>query len=63
MPNLGANNTYAGDVADGRNVPDELQEVDAEGWSDDSRASRFDLHEHSIRLGGFGVLSMLWHPS
>lgn len=54
--------TYAGDLFAGKSVDDRPSAVSAEGWSDDPRAEDFDIHEHSVRLGAYGVLSLLWHP-
>jgi hypothetical protein len=36
--------------------------VSAEGWSDDASAEDAEVYEHSMRLGTYGVLTLLWHP-
>jgi hypothetical protein len=54
--------TYAGDLFTGKQVDDRPSAVSAEGWCDDPNAVDAEVQEHSIRLGTYGVLTLLWHP-
>ncbi len=54
--------TYAFDVASGRQVDDRMQLTDGAAWSDSSRAEAVELYEHSVALPlRDGVLTLLWH--
>ena len=55
--------TYAADALEGKDVPDGPEEIDAELWSTDTRAERQKLlFENTVRLAGYGALSLLWVP-
>lgn len=54
--------TYAGDLHAGTLVDDRQQQVDGDAWSDSDGASAVDLFEHSVRVSGRSVLTMLWYP-
>lgn len=55
--------TYAGDEHAGRSVPTRPQRVEARAWSDSDWIRDQDIFEHTMRLGGTGlVLSILWDP-
>lgn len=55
--------TYAGDIFAGNRVDDRPQLVPGDAWSDDSRASSWELYEHSMQIGQYGVLTLLSCPS
>ncbi len=50
--------TYAGDVHACVAVDDRPQLIDGCAWGSEEE---IDLHEHSIELGNYGVLTFLWH--
>ena len=57
------NATYAGDLHAGRNIPSRPQRVEARAWSDATWIGDQDVFEHTMLLGGTGmVLTMLWEP-
>jgi len=53
--------TYAGDLFAGKSVVDRISQVDGDAWSDSPWASRIDLFEHSRKVRGSSVLTLLWH--
>lgn len=56
--------TYAGDLHAGRDIPSRPQRVEARAWSDATWIGDQDVFEHTMLLGGTGiVLTMLWEPS
>lgn len=55
--------TYAGDLAAGKTINDQPQQVDGDAWSDSPWAGETDLFEHSQRVSSGSVLTILWHKA
>lgn len=55
--------SYAGDIHAGVDAPERPSNVEASAWTTSDWAADHDLREHSMSLGGTGlVLTMLWAP-
>lgn len=53
-------NSAAFDLLNGRTAPDRAQDVDADEWIDSEDADDYVVREHSRRIDGDRVLTLLW---